>query len=85
VVSERFGTRRGWPIATLLYGLAAVPTAFGLADPQAGLNPLLVIAAVGCGLFWSFMAMMVGRLPPVIISHAAFSYFSIAQFRWPGM
>jgi hypothetical protein len=85
VVSERFGTRRGWPIATLLYGLAAVPTAFGLADPQAGLNPLLVMAAVGCGLFWSFMAMMVGRLPPVIISHAAFSYFSIAQFRWPGM
>jgi len=83
--AERFGTRRAWPLATLLYALSAVPTVFGLADAEAGLNPLLVIAALGCGLFWSFTAQMMGRLPPVMISHAAFSYFSITQFRLPGM
>jgi membrane protease YdiL (CAAX protease family) len=85
VLSERFGTRRGWPLAALLYGLAAVPTVFGLSDPEAGPNPLLVIAAIGCGLFWSFIASIMRRLPPVMISHAAFSYFTITQFRWPGM
>jgi len=84
LVAERVGTRRAWPLATLLYALCAVPTLFALADPEAGPNPLLVIAAVGCGLFWSFTAQMMGRLPPVMISHAAFSYFSITQFRLPG-
>jgi hypothetical protein len=68
-----------------LYGGATIPTAFGLYHPDAGLNPLLVIAALGCGLVWSFMAARLGRLPPVILSHMTFTYFSAVQFRSPGM
>jgi hypothetical protein len=51
---------------------------------DAGLNPLLVLAALGCGLCWSFMARMFDRLPPVMVSHAVFTYFSATQFRVPG-
>jgi hypothetical protein len=27
---------------------------------------------------WSFVASVLGRLPPVIVSHAVFSYFALA-------
>jgi uncharacterized protein len=84
-LTERFGPRRGWPLAALLYGLTLVATVFTLADPIAGPNPLLLIGGLGCGIVWSFIAQLTGRLPPVIISHAAFTYFSATQFRWPGM
>ncbi|MBX3126586.1 MAG: CPBP family intramembrane metalloprotease [Polyangiaceae bacterium] len=83
-VTEAFGTRRGWPIGAGLYAVAVLPTAFLLADPVAGANPLLVLAALGTGLFWGFMTSVLGRLPPVIISHMAFTYFSAVQFRFPG-
>jgi membrane protease YdiL (CAAX protease family) len=82
-LSERFGTRRGWPLAALCYGLTALPTLVTLRDPQAGLNPMLVTAALGCGIVWSFLASIRGRLMPVIISHGVFTYFSLVQFRWP--
>jgi CAAX protease family protein len=85
LMNERFGTRRGWWLAALAYTLAVVPSAFTLSDPTAGLNPLLVVGAFGCGLAWSFIAAKMDRLPAVIISHAAFVYFSVVQFRWPGM
>ena len=84
-LEEKLGTRRAWPAAALLYGLALVPTMVTLAVPGAGPNPLLVIAGIGCGLVWSFTTMLTKRLPPVIISHVAFAYFTIVQFRWPGM
>ena len=84
-LTDRLGKRRAWPLAALLYALALLPSVFLLSDPSAGLNPLLVIAALGCGIVWSFMASISGRLPPVIISHMAFTYFSALQFRWPGM
>lgn len=83
LVSERFGTRRGWLLTTLLYALAICPTAYFLRDPSAGLNPLLPIAALGAGLVWGFLAGRLGRLTPVIVSHMAFTYFSAVQFRWP--
>jgi membrane protease YdiL (CAAX protease family) len=81
----RFGPRAGWLVAALAYAAAHVPTLFALGDPIAGPNPLLVLAALGAGLVWTFVAKMTRRLPPVIISHLAFSYFSVVQFRWPGM
>ena len=59
--------------------------AWCLADPTAGPNPLLVVAALGCGLFWSFTASILGRLPPVIISHMVFTYFVSVQFHPPGL
>ena len=72
------GNRRAWPIAAVAYGAAHVPTLFTLADPTVGPNPLIVFAALGCGLVWSFVASVLGRLPPVIVSHAVFSYFALA-------
>lgn len=88
VLSElqaRFGKRAGTPLAALAYGLSLAPTLWMLRDPLAGPNPLLVTAAMGCGLVWSFLTAQVGRLIPAIVSHMAFTYFSVVQFRWPGM
>jgi membrane protease YdiL (CAAX protease family) len=82
-LTQRFGTRRGWPLAALCYGVVALPTLFTLQVPLAGLNPLLATAAFGCGLVWSFLATIKGRLLPVIIAHGVFTYFSLVQFRWP--
>lgn len=84
-LTERVGPRRAWLAAALLYALALVPTAFTLADPTAGLNPLLPLAALGAGLPWSFLAARQGRLPPVMMAHAAFAYFSAVQVRLPGL
>ena len=84
-LSERFGTRRGWPLTALLYGATALPTIYTLSVPGAGVNPLLFIAALGCGIVWSFVASLSGRIPPVAFSHVAFTYFSLVVFRWPGM
>lgn len=83
-LSERLGTRRGWPLSAVFYAVALLPTAFALGDPIAGPNPLLVLAALGIGLCWGFMMSLIGRLPPIIISHMAFTYFSAVQFRFPG-
>ena len=82
-LTQRFGTRRAWPLAALCYGVTALPTLFTLRDPLAGYNPLLVTAALGCGIVWSFLASVKGRLLPVLIAHGVFTYFSLVQFRWP--
>lgn len=82
-LTRRFGSRRAWPLAAVCYGLTALPTLFTLRDPMAGPNPLLVTAALGCGIVWSFLASIKGRLVPVIIAHGVFTYFSFVQFRWP--
>jgi membrane protease YdiL (CAAX protease family) len=77
-LSESLGTRRAWPAAAVAYALAHVPTVIVLGDPVAGPNPVLVFAAFGCGLVWTFATSLTGRLPPVMVSHAIFSYFAIA-------
>ncbi|MEO8905696.1 MAG: CPBP family intramembrane glutamic endopeptidase [Polyangiaceae bacterium] len=81
----RFGRRAALPLSALAYGFVTLPTVWLLRDPIAGLNPLVVTAAVGCGLVWSFLALQFKRLPPVMISHMAFTYFTIVQFRLPGL
>jgi membrane protease YdiL (CAAX protease family) len=82
-LTAAYGNRRAWVLATLLYALAALPTVYSLRDPLAGPNPLLVIAAFGCGLIWTFLAGRTGRLWPSAMSHLVFTYFSAVQFRWP--
>ena len=82
-LSDRFGPRRGWVMAATLYALAAAPTVYSLRDPVAGPNPLLVMAAFGCGLVWTFLAGRFERLVPSIVAHLVFTYFSAVQFRWP--
>lgn len=75
-LEDDLGGRRAWPLAAVLYAVAHVPTAFTLADPTAGKNPVIVLAALGCGFVWSFGASLLGRLPPIMISHAVFTYFA---------
>ena len=83
-LTQRFGRRAALPLSALAYGFAVLPTLWLLRDPIAGYNPLFITAAIGCGLVWSFLASLVGRLTPVMISHMAFTYFTIVQFR-PGL
>ena len=73
---ERLGPRRAWIVCALVYGAAHLPTLFTLADAVAGKNPLLVLAALGCGLCWSFLAERTGRLLPGLLAHGVFSYFA---------
>jgi membrane protease YdiL (CAAX protease family) len=82
-LEQRFGTRRAWPLAAVCYGITALPTLVTLGNPIAGYNPLLVTAAFGCGIVWSFLSSIKGRLLPVVIAHGVFTYFSLVQFRWP--
>jgi membrane protease YdiL (CAAX protease family) len=84
-LGDRHGQRRAFLYSVLLYGAAAVPTAITLRDPVAGLNPLWVLASLGCGLFWAFLARVTGRLPPSIIAHWVFAYFSAVQFRFSAL
>jgi membrane protease YdiL (CAAX protease family) len=80
---QRFGERLAWPISAVLYATSLLPTAYTLQGP-AGYNPLLPLAALGCGLVWGFMGRLLGRLPPLMVSHMVFTYFAAAQFRFPG-
>ena len=82
-LTERLGNRRGWIVAALLYALATLPIVYLLGDGSAGPNPLLLIAAFGCGMVWTFLSARLGRLLPAVVSHLVFTYFSAVQFRWP--
>ena len=79
-LEERLGSRRAWPITAVLYALASLPTVFLLRDPFAGPNPLIFLAALGCGLVWGLVVARTGRLPVAIISHALFSWCVAVQF-----
>lgn len=78
---EALGARRGWICCALLYALVHLPTLLTLRDPDAGLNPLLLLAALGGGLCWSFLAERTGRLLPGLLSHGVFSYFASQSLR----
>jgi membrane protease YdiL (CAAX protease family) len=80
LVEERFGTRRAWPITAVLYAAAHIPTIVLLRDPYAGPNPLIVLAALGCGLVWGLIVARTGRLPVAIFSHALFTWCIAVQF-----
>lgn len=73
------GQTRAWLASTLLYTAAHLPTLFLLADARAGYNPLLVLAALGCGLVWGRIAIRADRLVPAIFAHALFSW-AIVEF-----
>jgi len=80
VLEERLGTRRAWPATAVLYAAAHIPTMFVLRDPFAGPNPLIVLAALGCGLVWGLVVARLGRLPVAIVSHALFTWAVVLQF-----
>jgi uncharacterized protein len=74
ILAER---SRRWaaPLSALAYAAAHVPTYFVLTDPGVPGNPLLILAALGCGFIWGYMTLITRRLLPTIIAHGAFSYF----------
>jgi hypothetical protein len=71
--------RRAALISSLLYAAAHLPTLFLLRPPGGSLNPLVMLAALGCGLVWSFLVLRTGRLTPAILAHALFSW-SVIEF-----
>ncbi len=77
---DAFGVRRGWIVAAIAYSAAHLPTLVTLEDPSAGKNPLVVVAALGCGLCFGFLAERTGRLLPGALAHAVFSYFAATSF-----
>jgi membrane protease YdiL (CAAX protease family) len=81
-LEDAFGPRRALIYATLLYGLAHAPTVWLLRDPRAGLNPLLLLAALGCGLVWGGIVVRTGRLFPAVVAHALFSWAMIEFPLW---
>lgn len=78
-LESRLGTLRAALLSILLFAAAHLPTLHRLADPTAGLNPLLVFAALGCGAAWTYLRWRVDRLVPVLLSHALFTW-AIVEF-----
>jgi uncharacterized protein len=78
-LAERVGSRASWIWAAGLYAVAYAPTAWSLRS-AAGLDPVLVLAALGGGLLWGGMARAFGRLAPGILAHALFDWAVIMMF-----
>ena len=57
--SQKWNGRRAFILTTLLYTAVHLPTG----------NPVLIAAALTCGLFWSGVYWATGSLLPVLISH----------------
>ena len=81
LLEEMMGSRRAWVWQAVLYALAHAPTAWALRDPVAGANPVVIVAALGCGLVWGGMARRFERLLPVVISHVLFDWVVVMMFR----
>ncbi len=78
-LERRMGLLPANLLATLLFAAAHLPTVWTLSDPQVGPNPLLVLAALGCGGVWAYFRWRMERLPPVLLSHAVFTW-AIVEF-----
>jgi membrane protease YdiL (CAAX protease family) len=81
LLEEKIGSRRAWVWAAVLYAVAHAPTIWALRDPVAGANPVVVLAALGCGLVWGGMARKFDRLLPSIFSLVLFDWTVIMMFR----
>ena len=81
LLEAKVGSRRAWIWSAVLYAVAHIPTIWALKDPVAGWNPIIVLAALGCGLVWGAMVRKLDRLLPAIISHAFFDWTVAMMFR----
>jgi len=79
LLEPKLGVLKANVLSTLLFAGAHLPTMWALADSDAGLNPLLVLAALGCGAAWSYFRWRMERLPPVLLSHALFTW-AVVEF-----
>jgi len=81
-IQDVSGRWRAAVYTTLLYAAAHLPTMFLLRALGAGDNPLVVVAALGCGMVWSLMVLRTGRLVPAVVAHALFSWAIIELPLW---
>ncbi|MBL8610620.1 MAG: CPBP family intramembrane metalloprotease [Myxococcales bacterium] len=82
LLEDVVGSRRAWMVAAVCYSVAHAPTAFSMWREGSGYNPLLPIAALGCGLVWGAVTYRLGgRLLPSIFSHALFDWAVVMMFR----
>lgn len=81
-LGDALGATRALVYATLLFGLAHAPTVWLLRDPMAGPNPLVLLAALGCGFVWGAIMLRTGRLLPAVLAHALFSWAVIEFPLW---
>ncbi len=79
LIEERSGTLRASVTTSILYAAAHMPTMFLLSNPMAGPNPMLVLAALGCGLVFSYLRFRTERLAPVLLAHGLFTW-AIVEF-----
>lgn len=77
LLEERVGVARANGLATLAYAAAHAPAVYLLSDPLAGPNPLIPLAALGCGAAWAYLRWRMERMPPVLLSHALFTWMVI--------
>jgi uncharacterized protein len=84
LLEPHVGSRRAWMVSAFLYALAHAPTAWLLRDDVAGPNPVIVLGALGAGLFWGASSRVFGRLTPVIIAHVIFDWAAVVMFRFWG-
>lgn len=82
LLEERVGILKGNIGSTLLYAASHLPAMWALSDEVAGLNPLLPMAALGCGAAWSYLRWRMERLPPVLLSHALFTWMVVEFPLW---
>jgi membrane protease YdiL (CAAX protease family) len=80
LIAEKVGSRTAWIYSAVLYALAHVPSMWALRSPLGALNPVLPLAALGCGLVWGAMARGFKRLTPGILSHALFDWCVLMMF-----
>ncbi len=73
------GPRRALAITSLLFATAHLPTLYLLGDPTAGPNPLIVLAALGCGTVWGLVYLRTNRLIPALFAHALFTW-AVVEF-----
>jgi hypothetical protein len=77
-----YGSRRALIATSLLFATAHLPTLYLLGDPTAGWNPLIVLAALGCGTVWGLVYLRTSRLVPALFAHALFTWALIEFPIW---
>jgi membrane protease YdiL (CAAX protease family) len=78
-LADKLPPRRALLVTTALYALIHASTLYLLRDPYIGWNPLVVAAALGCGLVWGWIALAVRRLSLSMVAHALFTW-SVVEF-----
>jgi membrane protease YdiL (CAAX protease family) len=84
-LSARFGRRMGYLSVVVLTALVYAPSAQLLTPVGAPPNPLFIAIAALVALMNGALVRLTNRLWPGFFARAIFLYFSIAQFRLPGL